>query len=137
MNAFVLHPQLTADTAMVCELPLCRVLLMNDARYPWLVLVPRRVDLVEFTQLDDHHCRELTAEARQCALALRDLYRPDKLNLGALGNVVPQFHLHVIARYRNDARWPQPVWGFPPAEPYAAAHLQARIDELQRALRQD
>ncbi len=122
---------------MVCNLPLCRVLLMNDARYPWLVLVPRRADVVEFTQLDDRDCRELTGETRRCALALEDLYRPDKLNLGALGNVVPQFHLHVIARYRNDARWPQPGWGVPPAEPYAAAQLQARIGELQRALQQD
>jgi diadenosine tetraphosphate (Ap4A) HIT family hydrolase len=134
MSAFSLHPQLSADSAMICDLVLCRVLLMDDARFPWLVLVPRRVDLVEFTELDELDCRLLSSEARQCALALQQIYQPHKLNLGALGNVVPQFHLHLVARYRHDARWPQPVWGCPPAEPYPIAQREARIGELQRAL---
>lgn len=132
---FELHSRLAADTGEVARLPLCRVLLMNDARYPWLILVPRRAGLVEFLQLDREDCAALDAELRLCALALMELHRPHKLNVAALGNVVRQFHVHVVARFEGDAAWPRPVWGGPPAPPYAAAEAVARVKDLRAALR--
>lgn len=134
MSTFSLHAQLAADTRVVGDLPLSRVLLMDDARFPWLVLVPRRAALVEFLDLDPDDALALAAEARSCALALRRLYRPDKLNVAALGNVVAQFHLHVVARFRSDARWPQTVWGAPPSVPYTEAQATARLAELRGEL---
>jgi diadenosine tetraphosphate (Ap4A) HIT family hydrolase len=134
MSGFELHPRLAADTLAVGDLALSRVLLMNDPRFPWLVLVPRRPGLVEFLQLDAADCGELTAEARRCGLALQDLFKPHKLNIAALGNLVPQFHLHVVARFEDDARWPQPVWGAPPTAPYAPAVAMARVRALRCAL---
>lgn len=137
MNApiFQLDSRLSADTLPVGDLELSRVLLMNDARYPWLILVPRRAGLVEFLQLDREDCAALDAELRLCALALMELHRPHKLNVAALGNVVRQFHVHVVARFEGDAAWPRPVWGGPPAPPYAAAEAVARVKDLRAALR--
>ena len=137
MNAplFQLDSRLSADTLPVGDLGLSRVLLMNDARYPWLILVPRRAGLVEFLQLDREDCAALDAELRLCALALMELHRPHKLNVAALGNVVRQFHVHVVARFEGDAAWPRPVWGGPPAPPYAAAEAVARVKDLRAALR--
>jgi diadenosine tetraphosphate (Ap4A) HIT family hydrolase len=134
MSGFALHPRLAADTLVVGELALSRVLLMNDPRFPWLLLVPRRPGLVDFLQLDGEDCSALLAEARRCGQALTELFRPTRLNIGALGNVVPQFHLHVVARFEGDARWPQPVWGAPPAAPYEEAAAAARIKTLRGAL---
>lgn len=134
MSGFELHPRLAADTLVVGDLALSRVLLMNDPRFPWLVLVPRRPGLVEFLQLDPADCGALTAEARRCGLALRELVKPHKLNIAALGNLVPQFHLHVVARFEDDARWPQPVWGAPPTAPYEPAAAAARVTALRGAL---
>ncbi|HQY37600.1 MAG TPA: HIT domain-containing protein [Pseudomonadota bacterium] len=133
--AFALDPRLAADTLEVGDLQLSRVLLMNDARHPWLILVPRRAGLVEFLQLDRADCAALDAELRLCSLALMELHRPDKLNVAALGNVVRQFHVHVIARFTTDAAWPRPVWGGPPAPAYAAAEAVARVKDLRAALR--
>jgi diadenosine tetraphosphate (Ap4A) HIT family hydrolase len=133
--AFALDPRLAADTLEVGDLQLARVLLMNDARFPWLILVPRRAGLVEFLQLDRAECAALDADLRRCSLALMELHRPDKLNVAALGNVVRQFHVHVIARFTTDAAWPRPVWGGPPAPAYAAAEAVARIKDLRAALR--
>ena len=133
--AFALDPRLAADTLEVGDLQLSRVLLMNDARHPWLILVPRRAGLVEFLQLDRADCAALDAELRLCSLALMELHRPDKLNVAALGNVVRQFHVHVIARFTTDAAWPRPVWGNAPAPSYAAAEAVARVKDLRAALR--
>ena len=130
MAPFDLHPRLAADTRVVGDLPLCRVLLMDEARFPWLILVPRVPGLVELTELPDADAARLMDEARRAARALQAHCAPHKMNLGALGNLVPQFHLHVVARFREDARWPQPVWGAGPAEPYADADARARIDAL-------
>lgn len=137
MNAplFQLDSRLAADTLPVGDLALSRVLLMNDARFPWLILVPRRAGLVEFLQLDREDCASLDAELRLCALALMELHRPHKLNVAALGNVVRQFHVHVVARFEGDAAWPRPVWGGPPAPAYAAADAVARVKDLRAALR--
>lgn len=132
---FALHPQLAADTFDIGRLELSRVLLMNDSRYPWLILVPEKPDLVELVDLGNTDLSRLVSEIRRASLALRELFAPDKLNVAALGNMVPQLHVHVIARFRNDSAWPRPVWGGPPAPPYAAAAAVKRINELRAALR--
>ncbi len=134
MPPFELHPRLAADTHALGDLPLCRVLLMDDARFPWLIRVPRVPGLVELTELDDADAARLMAGARAAARALQAHCAPHKLNLGALGNLVPQFHLHLVARFRDDARWPQPVWGAGPAQPYAADAAATRAAELRRLL---
>jgi diadenosine tetraphosphate (Ap4A) HIT family hydrolase len=110
-ETFELDARLAADTHVVGDLELSRVLLMNDARFAWLILVPRRAgmrDLIDLP-LDEQHV--LLREIGSCANALRDIEKPDKLNIAALGNVVAQLHVHVIARHEHDAAWPQPVWG--------------------------
>jgi diadenosine tetraphosphate (Ap4A) HIT family hydrolase len=134
VSAFSLHPQLAADTVPVVDLALSRVLLMDDARWPWLVLVPRRAGLVEFIDLPPDEAATLWTEARRCGEVLSTLFRPDKLNLGALGNLVPQLHVHVIARHRSDPRWPQPVWGAGPAERHRGDLLAERLQALRIAL---
>lgn len=132
---FDLHPQLAADTFEVGRLELCRVLLMNDVRFPWLILVPQRAGLVELIDLriGEHH--RLADEIRAASLALREVFQPDKLNVAALGNQVPQLHVHVIARFRADPAWPRPVWGVGPAPPYDPAQAVKRINDLRAALR--
>lgn len=132
--AWSLHPQLANDTAPVGDLPLCRVLLTRDANYPWLVLVPRRADIVEIIDLDDSDAARLMTEIAHVSRALRAATGCDKLNVAALGNMVPQLHVHVIARRRNDAAWPHPVWGVVPAKPYAADEIDTFITALRRHL---
>lgn len=134
MADFELHPRLAADTRMVGDLRLCRVLLMDDARFPWLILVPRRPGLTELTDLADADAAQLMDETRRAVRALGAHCAPHKLNLGALGNLVPQFHLHVVARFRDDARWPQPVWGAGPAEPYGDGAAALRIGAMRDLL---
>ncbi|MGB8186794.1 MAG: HIT family protein, partial [Pseudolabrys sp.] len=109
-----LHPQLVLDTVPVGELPLTRVLLASDANYPWLILVPRLPGLVEFIDLEENAQVQLVGEIAAAARALKTLTPCDKLNIAALGNQVPQLHVHVIARRRTDAAWPKPVWGVKP-----------------------
>jgi diadenosine tetraphosphate (Ap4A) HIT family hydrolase len=133
---FVLHPQLAKDTHFVSDLPLCRVLLMDEARYPWFILVPRRVEIREIHELSQDERNQLWAESDQISRALLHLYEPDKLNIASLGNMVPQLHLHHIARFQTDAAWPAPVWGkFVPQayEPAVAAQrLQTMCQVLHR-----
>lgn len=113
---FLLDPRLAADTVTLGELPLCRVLMMNECRYPWLILVPRRAGLVELLDLEPDEARMLWEELHQSMAALRDL--GTKINMGALGNMVRQLHIHVIARTEGDPAWPGPVWGHSPREPW-------------------
>lgn len=115
---FKLDERLAGDCFVVTELELCRVLLMNDARYPWLVLVPRTNGLVELADLDCAGQHQLLDEIHRADTALRQLGPFDKLNVAALGNVVSQLHVHVIARRQTDFAWPAPVWGRGDAEPY-------------------
>lgn len=122
-NNFELHPQLERDTASIGDLPLSRVLIINDANYPWLLLVPRRANVVELIDLDDVEQAQLMTEVTRVARALRTVTNCDKLNIAALGNVVPQLHVHVIARFRSDAAWPKPVWGVAPPRPYGREEL--------------
>jgi len=109
--AWTLHSQLEKDTINVGDLPLCRVVVIKDANYPWLLLVPRRPDVVEIIDLDEVEQAQLMTEITRVARALKDITKCDKLNIAALGNVVPQLHVHVIARRSSDAAWPRPVWG--------------------------
>lgn len=106
-----LHPQLENDTSPVGDLALCRVLAMNVADYPWLILVPRRAGIVEIIDLAAADAARLMDEIALASRALKDVTRCDKLNVAAIGNVVPQLHIHIVARWRNDPLWPKPVWG--------------------------
>jgi diadenosine tetraphosphate (Ap4A) HIT family hydrolase len=108
-----LHPQLCNDTALVGDLALSRVLSINDADYPWLILVPRRAGVSEIADLGDDATR-LMAEIAQVSRVLKDATRCDKLNIAAIGNIVPQLHVHIVARRRDDPLWPKPVWGAAP-----------------------
>ncbi|SEM18250.1 Diadenosine tetraphosphate (Ap4A) hydrolase [Luteibacter sp. UNCMF331Sha3.1] len=126
-GAFDLDPRLAGDTFVVGDLPLCRVLLMRDARYAWLVLVPRRAGLTEVADLPAEDRATLWREVDRAAEALRAVAPCDKINIGALGNVVRQLHVHVVARVEGDAAWPGPVWGFGVAEPYGDGAAENRI----------
>ncbi|MBN8261345.1 MAG: HIT domain-containing protein [Xanthomonadales bacterium] len=134
MTAWHLHPQLAEDTVPVAELPLCEVRLMDDANHPWLVLVPRVADITEIIDLDPAQRSQLTAEIDITCRALKSLFKPDKLNVAALGNLVPQLHVHVIARYRDDIAWPRPVWGAANARPYPPEALVERVAALRALL---
>lgn len=134
MSNWQLHPQLADDTTPVIELPLCEVRLMDDANHPWLVLVPRVAGITEIIDLDAAQRLQLSEEIDTACRALRTLFKPDKLNVAALGNMVPQLHMHVIARYRSDIAWPRPVWGAANARPYAPEELIERINALRKAL---
>ncbi len=133
-QSFALDPRLAADSRLVASLPLCDVRLMNDARYAWLVLVPRRAGLVEITDLGDDEQAALWQEVNRAGRALRAVAPCDKLNLGALGNIVRQLHLHVVARREGDAAWPGPVWGHGKPVGYAEAALHERLAGLRQAL---
>jgi diadenosine tetraphosphate (Ap4A) HIT family hydrolase len=132
--AWSLHPQLARDTAPVGDLSLARVLAMNDANYPWVILVPRRAGVVEVIDLDAAERGQLMAEIAQVSAALKSQTGCDKLNVAAIGNVVPQLHMHVVARRTSDAAWPKPVWGAVPAKPYGAGELDTFVAALRRAL---
>ena len=127
---FALHPQLEADTRLVMDLPLCSVLLMNDARYPWLILVPRIAALRDLHELEPGQRAPVLAEITAASHALERLFQPYKLNVAALGNQVEQLHIHVIARRTDDPAWPGPVWGVGAAEPYSEADYDARLAAL-------
>lgn len=137
MNAaadFALDPRLAADTHPVAELALSRLLLMDDARYGWLILVPRRAGLRELADLPRADQHRLLEEIEIARGALAALGPYDKLNLGALGNIVEQLHVHVIARRRDDAAWPGPVWGHGARVAHDAAALAERLRRLRGAL---
>lgn len=124
---FELHPQLAKDSVLIAEWPLCELRLINDKNYPWFILVPRRVAVREVIDLSDDDQALLWQESKKLSLLLQQLYAPDKLNIAALGNMVPQLHLHHIARFTTDAAWPAPVWGKVPALPYTEQELQTEI----------
>jgi len=134
MSPFELDPRLANDTRPVMSLALCDVLLMNDARFPWLVLVPRQAGLVEICDLPPEAQAALWREVNLAAQALRSLVPFDKLNLGALGNIVRQLHVHVVGRREGDAAWPGPVWGSGRADPYGEDALASVIEKLRAAL---
>ena len=133
---FELHERLAADTVELERWPLSRVLLMNDASYPWLILVPRRPALSEVHDLDPGDMPQFMDEICGASRALQSSLRPDKINVAALGNLVPQLHLHVIARFTGDPAWPGPVWGKAPPVPYESGALQERVAMLTGAFRE-
>ena len=129
-----LHPQLAADTVAAGDLYLSRVLVINDANYPWLLLVPRRRGVTEILDLAADEQLLLMSEIGRAGAALKAVTQCDKLNIAALGNVVPQLHVHVVARFRGDPAWPRPVWNAVPARPYATSELQDFVDRLRHEL---
>ena len=133
MTSFALDSRLAAATLPVGELALSVVLLQNDSRFPWLVLVPRREGASEFTDLTEEDYRQLSEEIRVSTRVMLELAKPDKVNVAAIGNVVPQLHVHVVGRFRSDPAWPGPVWGFGAATPYPA-HAAAALIERAQAL---
>ena len=133
MADFTLDARLAGDTIPIGDLALCAVLLMNDARFPWLILVPRRAGVSELTDLSEADAAALMQEIRLASRVLTELARPDKVNVGALGNMVAQLHVHVVGRFRSDPAWPGPVWGHGSRTPYpehAAAALIERAAGL-------
>ncbi|TDR51147.1 diadenosine tetraphosphate (Ap4A) HIT family hydrolase [Halomonas ventosae] len=130
MSDFEPDARLVNDSYPVTELPLCQLRLMDDARFPWLVLIPRRLEVSEVFQLDAPNQQQLWREASAVGRAMLEALGGDKLNIASLGNVVAQLHVHVIVRRREDAAWPAPVWGHGQAEAYdldRLADLRARI----------
>ncbi len=134
MTAFTLHPRLAADTHRVGDLPLCSVLLMDDSRFPWLVLVPRRPDRREIVDLPVAERAALIEEIATASRSLQEVAGAEKLNVGAIGNVVPQLHIHVVARFAADLVWPAPVWGQGAPVRYGAAECSALVASLAVSL---
>lgn len=134
MSDWVLDQKLADDSVFVVDLPLSQLRLINDSRFPWLVLVPRVSNIEEIFQLSDEDQQQLLRESSQLAKALSTSFKADKLNVAALGNVVRQLHVHHIVRYVDDCCYPSPVWGIGEALPYQEIELRQRVDELRSAL---
>ena len=133
-TGFVLDGALEAVGLPLGDWPLCRVFLFDDARYPWLMLVPRRADRREIIELSSEDQAQLFSEISRAMTALQGVAKPDKLNLGALGNVTPQLHIHIVGRYVSDEAWPGPVWGQGTRKPYPPHMVCILMDKLARAL---
>ena len=134
MLPFALDNRLSEDTIYVRELPLCRFLLMNDKRYPWLILVPRYNGLSEIHDLPDKDQSTLISEVTAATRALENLFQPKKINVAALGNMVSQLHIHIIARFEEDEAWPRPVWGIGKSESYSRNEAKRLVNQLNSTL---
>ena len=134
MTTFTLHPQLAADCLVIGDWPLCRLLRMNDRTYPWLILVPRVSGARDMIDLSDSDQMRLTHEIAQASTTLRRELKCDKLNVAALGNVVPQLHVHVVARFTKDAAWPKPIWGVIPPVAFSAEEAARELARWQSLL---
>lgn len=132
---FELHTQLQQDCFDLGSFPLCRLLLMNDSRYPWLILVPQSADVEEIYQLSDHDRAQLCKESNYLAARMAEFFKADKINIAALGNIVPQLHVHHVARRHKDAAWPAPIWGLGEAIPYQAKELERITQKVQQILK--
>lgn len=136
-EAFLLHQQLAADCIELIDLPLCKVLLMNDSQYPWFILVPRVADVRELYQLSWDDQQQVMNESSLLSELLMQTFKGEKLNVAALGNVVPQLHIHHIIRYQSDIAWPKPIWGVKQPVPYedkALAELKEQVLPLLTAI---
>jgi len=129
-----IHPTLKKDCQLVGHFDLCHLLLMNDASYPWLILIPDRDDVTEIYQLSEQDQVQLLRESSCVSRMLNTIFSADKINIAALGNVVSQLHIHHIARYRDDLAWPKPIWGYAMAVPYDAESLRETVDKLRGEL---
>lgn len=134
---FKLHAQLANDCITVGDFTLSRLLLMNDAQYPWCILVPRVADVSEVFQLEVADQQRLAAESVLLSRLLSEAFAADKMNVAALGNMVSQLHVHHVVRYHNDAAWPAPIWGRLPVKPCSESELKERLDRLGKALPAD
>lgn len=131
---FSLDARLQADTLFIGNLSFCRVLLMNDTRYPWCILVPQRNDIGEVFELTQQEQQQMWSESTLVAGVMQRLFDADKMNIATLGNVVRQLHVHVIVRKTDDDAWPAPVWGRHPALPYVPEQARAVTGQLAKAL---
>jgi diadenosine tetraphosphate (Ap4A) HIT family hydrolase len=131
---FVLDPRLALDTIPVTDLALCNVLLMNESRYPWLILVPARAGVSELHDLESADRATLVEEVALASQVVKSLFAPEKVNVGALGNIVRQLHVHIVARNVGDPAWPGPVWGHSPAVPYDDVTAENLSREIATAL---
>jgi len=129
-----LHPQLGNDTVAVGDLPLCCALAVNSADYPWLILVPRRAGVTEIIDLADE-ATKLMSEIAQASRVLKAATKCDKLNVAAIGNVVPQLHVHIVARWNSDPLWPKPVWGADPPRAAEIAVFNGFVNAIREGLR--
>ncbi len=132
---FCLDSRLKNDTINIGKLQLSQALLMNDSRYPWIILVPELENVYEWTDLSKEQQITLHDESLLIQKVLKDLYDGQSLNVGKLGNIVSQFHLHHIVRFENDPAWPGPVWGHSSAVNYSPQELESRISEIKQAIR--
>ncbi|WP_368564886.1 HIT domain-containing protein [Pseudoxanthomonas sp. UTMC 1351] len=135
MNDFSLDPRLEQDSVFIADGPLSQVRLMNDARYPWLLLIPRVANASEWIELDGGQQRLLLAEINQIGALLRNEPGVEKLNIGALGNIVRQLHVHLVGRRDGDAAWPGPVWGNGSPQRFTLEHLQSNVDAWRQKLK--
>ena len=134
MNAdFELDARILGDSRLIGRLPLCQLRLHHDGRYPWVLLVPERAAIREIHELSETDRRALIEESSAVATAMQTLFGADKMNIAALGNMVPQLHVHHVARFATDDAWPGPIWGQHPAKPYAEDALAERVDSLRAA----
>jgi diadenosine tetraphosphate (Ap4A) HIT family hydrolase len=130
MSNFTLHPQLEQDSVFVQDLPVSQLRLMNNSAVPWVILVPRVTDLREIHHLPHAQQHQVMDEMSMMGRRLEELYKPNKINIAALGNIVWQLHIHIVARFNTDPAWPAPIWGKLPPSPYALDALASRIKEL-------
>ena len=131
---FILDSKLSADTFLITDLKISRLLLMNDANYIWLILVPKKANLIELTDLSFDEQIEVLREINLVGKILQENFGAEKLNIAALGNVVKQLHIHVIARQKNDVTFPKPVWGNASAKLYAEEEAQSLIQKIKSLL---
>ena len=132
--SFQLHPTLDADTHLISAIDDCQILLMDDARFPWLILVPQASDVRELYELSEQQQQQTYRAILRISKTLAQHTHADKMNVAALGNQVPQLHIHIIARYQTDAAWPGPVWGVDQVERYSKIELEQTLDRLVNAL---
>ncbi|WP_019867204.1 HIT domain-containing protein [Methylovulum miyakonense] len=132
--SFQLHPRLQADCIPVGRFELCQLLLMNDSQYPWFILVPQVDGLRELYELGKAQQQVFMEESSYLAEQLAVLYQADKMNIAAIGNLVPQLHIHHIVRYQTDRAWPAPVWGKFAAIPYGDAEIAGQLAQVRNAL---
>ena len=131
---FKLDKKLQADTSLIGDFPLSCLLLCNDANYPWMILVPRRVGITEIHQLSLEDRHQLLHESCVLASAMQTLFAPDKLNIATIGNMVPQLHMHHVARFETDAAWPRPVWGANPTLQYSSESMASVVQMVRQQL---
>ncbi|MCB5161430.1 HIT domain-containing protein [Marinomonas algarum] len=134
---FELNPILSRDSVLVGEFPLCQLRLINDSQFPWFILVPKRSEVTEAYQLNEEDRSQLMAESCLLSEVLHDAFAADKLNVAAIGNLVPQLHLHHVVRYCNDACWPAPIWGKLTPIPYSEMDLAKILQRIQLLLGDD